>query len=708
MTPEQEAKLMQDRIRELRFVLKRSPTNAEIQESIRQRPINYKNVGVTDLTKLTQVPDSTRTTLDALEEPGDAPQISLDPSDIMMLAQEVDAGEPNGLTAALNATRAEDSAPVMNRLPRDAKDVSGEGTEVMQFDYLSSPEFYYPITPSNTEGTGSLTFGPDDVITAETPEQKRERINQTRKTVLSDPGFPEENVTAPKPVSEISDTSTVSQNFDYLSAEGIPPEDVTETKEEKERKNIAQVVAQNVADAISPKSEDVSDTPDPVELVQETIAKNEEIAKQQEGQEVKDDLVMPEKGVITSVDAVTPESAEIETQVVDGAPARPLAQTAVKTTTAPPKTTEVVGLTDLMKTLEAGSLNKDIIDAVLESPGYDMMFEQGVEKEKVDLIKAEIKANNKRLDDVAQRKIKPFFGEKDTGRKILAAIAAGMGAYAAAMTGTKNFALEIINDAIETDLLKQKEQLERERLSILDQNKILESRKAELYTVAQIQIKDAMAKAASEENKQRLLVTLEGINQKERQARIALGAEIVKAEATARKDIENRTVYGANPEVNITGTTRFTGAQANEALEKAQLHNQSASKVERAIADAERILGANKPSNLKQKIIASLPRTSEREELREAVSTIANEYRQVVLNLGTQFTKFEGDFLNPIIDNSASTFNILFGTLETQLKQIKKRLREKTNDASLAFGFRMPEQQTNPQLNINPGLKAGL
>ena len=193
MTEEQEAKLMQDRIQELRFVLKRAPTNAEIQESIRQRPINYKNVGVTDLTKLTQVPDSTRTTLDALEEPGDAPQISLDPSDIMMLAQEVDAGEPNGLTAALNATRAEDSAPVMNRLPMDAKDVSGEGSEVMQFDYLSSPEFYYPITPSNTEGTGSLTFGPDDVITAETPDQKRERINQTRKTVLSDPGFPEEN-----------------------------------------------------------------------------------------------------------------------------------------------------------------------------------------------------------------------------------------------------------------------------------------------------------------------------------------------------------------------------------------------------------------------------------------------------------------------------------------------------------------------------------
>ena len=97
--------------------------------------------------------------------------------------------------------------------------------------------------------------------------------------------------------------SSVSENVDLLSKYGIPPEDVTETKEEKERKNIAQVVAQNVADAISPQSEDTSDTPDPVELAQKTIAENEEIAKQQEGQEVKDDLVMPEVwSVMTSVD----------------------------------------------------------------------------------------------------------------------------------------------------------------------------------------------------------------------------------------------------------------------------------------------------------------------------------------------------------------------------------------------------------------------
>jgi hypothetical protein len=711
MTPEQEAKLMQDRIQELRFVLKRPPTNEEIQESISRNPINYKNEGVTDLTDIAVNPNRTVPDIGFNEEPGDVRRyepIQDDLNDeIMNLVQQVDGGEQNGLAQALNATKADDPVTTFSRSPEDLAD---EGSEVMKFDYLENG--YHTITPlpQNVGPSGSLTFGPNDVITAETPDQKRDRINQTRKTVLSDPGFPEKNDTAPKPVSKISDTSTVSQNFDYLSAEGIPPEDVSETKEEVKQKNLAEVMAENFAEVINPDSEKkvVDQAEDPVEMVQKTIAKNEEITKQQEGKEVTDDLVMPEDGVITSVDSVSPESAEIETQVVDGAPAKPLGKTALKTTSSLPQDTEMVQLTDLMNSLSAGDLNKDIIDAVLESPGYDMMFEKGIEKEKVDLINAEITANNKRLSDVASKKIKPFFGEKDTGRKILAAIAAGLGAYASAMTGTKNFALEIINQAIETDLLKQKEQLERERLSILDQNKILESRKAELYTVAQIQIKDAMAKAASEDNKQKLLVTLEGINQRERQARTALGAEIIKVNASRRKELENRTLYGVNPEVNITGTTRFTGPVGRENFKKAQIHNLSASKVETAIDDALRILGANKPSNLKQKVKAVIPRTTERETLREAVALVANEYRQVVLNLGTQFTQFEGNFLQPIIDNNASTFAILFGTLETQLTQIKKRLREKTRDASVTFGFSDPLQQTEPQLDINPGLKTGL
>jgi len=271
MTEEQEAKLMQDRIRELRFVLKRPPNNEEIQESIRQRPINYKNEGVTDLTDIAVNPNRTVPDIGFREDPGDVSKY--DPmeddlnDEIMNLVQQVDGGEQNGLAQALNATKADDPVTTFSRSPEDLAD---EGSEVMKFDYLENG--YHTITPlrQNVGPSGSLTFGPNDVITAETPDQKRDRINQTRKTVLSDPGLPEENVTAPRPVSEISDTSTVSESFDYLSAEGIPLEDVTETKEEVKRKNLAEVMVENFAEVINPDSEKqvVEQAEDPVELAQ--------------------------------------------------------------------------------------------------------------------------------------------------------------------------------------------------------------------------------------------------------------------------------------------------------------------------------------------------------------------------------------------------------------------------------------------------------
>ena len=700
MTEEQEAKLMQDRIRELRFVLKRPPNNEEIQESIRQRPINYKNEGVTDLTDIAVNPNRTVPDIGFREDPGDVSKY--DPmeddlnDEIMNLVQQVDGGEQNGLAQALNATKADDPVTTFSRSPEDLAD---EGSEVMKFDYLENG--YHTITPlrQNVGPSGSLTFGPNDVITAETPDQKRDRINQTRKTVLSDPGLPEENVTAPRPVSEISDTSTVSESFDYLSAEGIPLEDVTETKEEVKRKNLAEVMAENVAEVINPDSEKqvVEQAEDPVELAQKTIAENEEIANQQENKEVKDDLVMPESGVLTSVDLEKPETRQIEKQVVDGAPARTLGKTALKTTSSLPQDTEMVQLTDLMNSLSAGDLNKDIIDAVLESPGYDMMFEKGIEKEKVDLINAEITANNKRLSDVASKKIKPFFGEKDTGRKILAAIAAGLGAYASAMTGTKNFALEIINQTIETDLLKQKEQLERERLSILDQNKILESRKAELYTVAQIQIKDAMAKAASEDNKQKLLVTLEGINQRERQARTALGAEIIKVNATKKQSLNNRYVPGF-------GVTQYTDPTLyRDIVKEAHKAVRSETKIKTHMETARNIL---KGKDGRGKFFAAIPLSTERQRLQSALAEIANQYRQKELELGTQFTQFEGPFLDRIIDKEVRWKDLAFSRIEKMLNNLEIGLKAKRKGLMQSGRFiptNAEESQTEPQLNLSPG-----
>lgn len=56
---------------------------------------------------------------------------------------------------------------------------------------------------------------------------------------------------------------------------------------------------------------------------------------------------------------------------------------------------------------------------------------------------------------------KDYWADKSTGTKIAAAIAMGMGAYASAMTGTQNGAMQIINDAISRDLNLQKEKYQR-------------------------------------------------------------------------------------------------------------------------------------------------------------------------------------------------------------------------------------------------------
>ena len=62
---------------------------------------------------------------------------------------------------------------------------------------------------------------------------------------------------------------------------------------------------------------------------------------------------------------------------------------------------------------------------------------------------------------------------KGTGSRILAAIAAGLGAYASAMSGTKNFALEIINNAISDDIDAQKSEIAQQGSVITEQRNLL-------------------------------------------------------------------------------------------------------------------------------------------------------------------------------------------------------------------------------------------
>ena len=66
-----------------------------------------------------------------------------------------------------------------------------------------------------------------------------------------------------------------------------------------------------------------------------------------------------------------------------------------------------------------------------------------------------------------------IFKNTSTGAKILAAISVGLGAYAAGMTGGRNYAMEIIDSAIENDIQAQKLELQQKGAAIDDKRNLL-------------------------------------------------------------------------------------------------------------------------------------------------------------------------------------------------------------------------------------------
>ncbi len=66
-----------------------------------------------------------------------------------------------------------------------------------------------------------------------------------------------------------------------------------------------------------------------------------------------------------------------------------------------------------------------------------------------------------------------IFKNTSTGAKILAAISVGLGAYAASMTGGRNYAMEIIDGAIADDIQAQKQKLQQKGAAIDDKRNLL-------------------------------------------------------------------------------------------------------------------------------------------------------------------------------------------------------------------------------------------
>jgi murein DD-endopeptidase MepM/ murein hydrolase activator NlpD len=159
-----------------------------------------------------------------------------------------------------------------------------------------------------------------------------------------------------------------------------------------------------------------------------------------------------------------------------------------------PQQISIQDINNLEKSGQITPKTKEAFDDYLEG-GFDFFGNTAV----IQKIDREIEANRVRLQEISRGEIKPFFGKEDTGKKIMAAIAAGLGAYASAITGGPNSALQIINDAIDRDLAVQKEKLERQRMAIIDQNDFLQQQKADLLAYAGLEL-DRMSTIAGTKN----------------------------------------------------------------------------------------------------------------------------------------------------------------------------------------------------------------
>ena len=172
-------------------------------------------------------------------------------------------------------------------------------------------------------------------------------------------------------------------------------------------------------------------------------------------------------------------------------------ETVSETPDAEQELPQQISLQDINKLEKSGQITpktKEAFDDYLEG-GFEFFGNTAV----IQKIDREIEANRVRLQVISRGEIKPFFGKEDTGKKIMAAIAAGLGAYASAITGGPNSALQIINDAIDRDLAIQKENLERQRMAIIDQNDFLQQQKADLLAYAELEL-DRMSTIAGTKN----------------------------------------------------------------------------------------------------------------------------------------------------------------------------------------------------------------
>lgn len=390
-------------------------------------------------------------------------------------------------------------------------------------------------------------------------------------------------------------------------------------------------------------------------------------------------LIVENFGVTPPKRDIEEITLEAEPKNVSQEPARGAAIVeSVRTTAKPPEltspTAQKISLDQISKYTENPELKK-----VINRVEYKPFFKDGVELLAVQEIDKRITANNKKLEAIGQRKIKPFFGKDDTGKKFLAAIAAGLGAYASAMTGTKNFALEIIDQAIADDLAIQKEQLDREKVSIENQNVILAEQRSQLYKEAEMMMQDAINKIASDTDRAQLIqeserLKLKGVESENKVIEALIQSTTDDLDEQRQRIVRLRGGYG-----------QYGPSMSKEKILKAQ------QKIDKFVAGTRAMLGdpESELESGQKGVIQQLIDIVEEDPLSSLVPGMAthakvttlhnkmrNFYQRDIIEAGANLTGIEVIIVDNIV-GKPNPFGVATNTYVDKLKVLIKELEAK-------------------------------
>ena len=350
---------------------------------------------------------------------------------------------------------------------------------------------------------------------------------------------------------------------------------------------------------------------------------------------------------------------------------------------------------------------QQVVDNFFDEGGYTF-FDESAElpfKADIDKVDERIKALDDRLNQISNEQIKPYFGKEDTGRKIFAAIAAGLGAYASAMSGTPNYALQILNKAIDDDLEKQKTEMAFKRQTINDQRLLLTEKRQELLTMAEMQLNKAATMATSAQQQQKLKIMLTEVllnkDSNDQKLRMELVSILQKRFQAQREGIVPN--MGAKP--GEDGMTSLTGDARKAVIKKAMGFNFIYNEANSTVRDLQEILEENRLQALGPQALSAT-----RSEVVQRMNNLKVMVAKQLYEFGAALTANEEKLLDNVIAD-ASRANISLGVTRNRLNTFmdiletkRKAIRDSGNFKTMTY-TQGTAPQTQPQTQPQTGKK---